>query len=92
MKEGMNFFYHLNIFNTLICQLSRMDVMHKDEDKVASLLYSLLESWDHLIISMWSNSINSIDYDIVVGALLSKEMRRRSTKETSIEEAMVSRG
>jgi hypothetical protein len=33
-----------------------------------------------------------IDYDTVVGALLSEEMRRRSSKETSTTEALVVKG
>ena len=57
-----------------------------------TLLCSLSESWDHLVTSMWFISTNVIDYDIVVGALLSEEMRRRSNKETSTTEAMVVRG
>jgi hypothetical protein len=41
---------------------------------------------------MWFSTTYSIDYDIVVGALFSEEMRRRSTKETSTVEEMVVRG
>jgi hypothetical protein len=41
---------------------------------------------------MWFSSTYDIDYDIVVGALLSEEMRKRSSKETSTTEAMVVRG
>jgi hypothetical protein len=38
---------------------------------------------------MWFSSTYSIDYDIVVGALLSGEMRKRSSKETSSKKSMV---
>jgi hypothetical protein len=41
---------------------------------------------------MWFSSTDSIDYDIFVGDLLSKEMRIISSKETSTTEAMVVRG
>jgi hypothetical protein len=41
---------------------------------------------------MWFISTNVIDYDIVVGALLSEEMWRISIKETSTKEVMVFRG
>jgi hypothetical protein len=50
---------------------------------------SFPDSWDHLVTIMWFSSTYAIDYDIVVGALLSKEMRKRSNKETSTTEAMV---
>jgi hypothetical protein len=89
MTEGTTIVDHLIVFNTLICQLSSMEVKYKDEDKKVTLLCSLSESWDHMVTSMWSISIDSIDYDIVVGALSSKEMRRISSKETLTIEAMV---
>ena len=92
MKEGTKIVDHLNVFNTLICQLSSMDITYKDEDKAVTLLCLFPESWDHLVTTMWFSSTNSIDYDIVLGALLSKEMRRRSNKETSTTEEMVVRG
>jgi hypothetical protein len=83
MKEGTKIIDHLNVFNTLICQLSSMDVTYEDEDKVVMLLFLFPESWDHLVTTMWFSSTDAIDYDIVVGALLTEEMRRRSSKETS---------
>jgi hypothetical protein len=56
MKEGTKIVDHLNVFNTLICQLSSMDVTYEDEDKSVTLLCSLSESWDHLVTSMWFSS------------------------------------
>ena len=44
MKKGIKIVDHLNVFNTLICQLGSMDVKLKDEDKIVTLLCSLLES------------------------------------------------
>ena len=83
MKAGMEIVDHLNVFNTLICQLSSMDVTYEDDDKVVTLPCSLSKSWDHLVRSMWFSSTNFIDYDTVVEALLSEEIRKRSNKETS---------
>jgi hypothetical protein len=80
MKEGTKIVDHLNVFNTLICQLSSMDVMYEYEDKEVTLVCSLLESWDHLVTTMWFSSTDSIDYETVVGALLSEEMRKISSK------------
>jgi hypothetical protein len=56
------------------------------------LLCSFPESWDHLVTTVCFNTTYAIDYDIVVGALFSEDMRKRSSKETSIVEAMVVRG
>jgi hypothetical protein len=92
MKEGTKIVDHLNIFNTLICQLTAMEVKFEDEDKEITLLCSLPESWDHLVTTVWFNTIDAIDYETVVGALLCEEMRKKSNKETSTEEAMVVRG
>ena len=76
MKEGTKIVDHWNVFNTLIFQLSSMDVAYEDEDKEVTLLCSLTESWDHLVTTMWFSSKDAIDYDTVVGFLLSEEMRR----------------
>ena len=44
MKEGTKFVDHLNTFNTLIFQLTSMEVKFEDEDKAIKLLCSLPES------------------------------------------------
>ena len=92
MKEGTKIIDHLNVFNTLICQLTSMEVKFEDEDKEVMPLCLFPESRDHLVTTVWFNTTNAIDYDNVVGALLSEEMRRRSSKETSTTKAMVVRG
>jgi hypothetical protein len=80
MKEGMKIIDHLNVFNTLICQLTNMEIKFEDEDKAVRLLCLLPESWDHLVTTMWFNTTDTIDYEIVVGALLSEETRKRFSK------------
>jgi hypothetical protein len=80
MKEGMEIVDHFNVFNTLICQLTNMEVKFEDEDKEIMLLCSFPESWDHMVTTVWFNKTNGIDYDIVVGDLLSKEIRKTSGK------------
>jgi hypothetical protein len=51
MKEGTKIVDHLNVFNTLICQLASMDIKI-EEYKAMTLLCLLLESWDHLVTSI----------------------------------------
>ena len=92
MKEGTKVVDHLNTFNTLIVQLTSMEVKFEDEDKAITLLCSLPESWDNLVTSIIFSSTDLLDYDYVVGALLAEEMRRKSSKETSTSEAMLIRG
>jgi hypothetical protein len=83
MKEGTKITDHLNVFNTLVFQLSSIQVKYEDEDKEVKLLCSLLESWGHLFTSICFSTKDTIDYDTFVGVMLSEEMRRRSSKETS---------
>jgi hypothetical protein len=92
MKEGTKVADHLNTFNTLIVQLTSMEVKFEDEDKAITLLCSLPESWDNLVTSISFSSTKVLDYDSVVGALLAEEMKRKSSKETSTSEVMMVRG
>ena len=92
MKEGSNVAEHLNVFNTLICQLTDMEVKIQEEDKAITLLCSLPESWDHFVTSISFSSADSLKFESVVGALLSQEVRRKSSTDTTASEAMVARG
>jgi hypothetical protein len=92
MKEGTKFVDHLNTFNTLIVQLTSMQVKFEYEDKAITLLCSFPESWDNLVTSISFSLADVLDYDSVVGALLDEQMRRKYSKETSTSEAMLIRG
>jgi len=46
LNEGIKIVDHFNVFNTLICQLTGMDVKIDEEDKGVTLLCLLSESWD----------------------------------------------
>ena len=75
MKDGDSVTEHLNAFNTVVSQLSSVDIKISDEDKCISLLCSLPDSWDNLVIAIGSNT-NTLNFDDIVSALLSEEMRR----------------
>ena len=77
MKDGDSVTEHLNAFNTVVSHLSSVDIKISDEDKCISLLCSLPELWDSLVIAIGSNTTTLNFYDIV-SALLSKEMRSRN--------------
>jgi hypothetical protein len=48
MTEGKKIVDHLNVFNTLICQLSSMEVKYEDEDNDSyTTMFMLPKSWDH---------------------------------------------
>jgi hypothetical protein len=47
---------HLNAFNTIISQLSFVDIKITEEEKCISLLCSFSDSWDSLVMDIGSNS------------------------------------
>ena len=77
MKDGDSVTEHLNAFNTVVSQLSFVDIKISDEDKCISLLCSLVDSWDNLVIAIGSNT-TTLNFDDIVSALLSEETRWRN--------------
>jgi hypothetical protein len=69
-----------------------MGVKFESKDKAITLLCSLPESWDHFVTSISFSSTESIEFDVIVGDLLSEETRKKSNLGASTSEAMVIRG
>ena len=65
---------NLNAFNTVVSQLASIDIKILDEDKCVSLLCSLPNSWDILVIAIGSNVI-ALQFDETISSLLTEEMR-----------------
>jgi hypothetical protein len=74
MRDGDSVAENLNSFNTVVSQLVFVDTNISDEDKCISLLCSLLDSWDSMVVSLGSNT-TALKFDEVVSSLLSEEMR-----------------
>ena len=74
MKDGDSMTEHLNAFNTMVSQLASVDIKISDEDKCISLLCSLPDSWDSLVIAISSNETAS-QFDAIVSSLPMEEMR-----------------
>jgi hypothetical protein len=85
MSEGGSIVDHLNEFNTVTNQLSSVKVDFDDEVGALLILCSLPESWNGLVmvVSNYVSGSNTLKFDDVVGVILSEEMRRKSTGETS---------
>jgi hypothetical protein len=77
MSEGSLVNENINVFNTIIIQLSSMDIKIIEEEKCISLLCSLSNSWDRLVVAIGINTTNRVLKD-VVASLLSEEMRRKN--------------
>ena len=90
MKDGDSVTEHLNAFNTVVSQLLSVDIKISDEDKCISLLCSLPNSWDSLVIAIGSNA-TALQFDEIVSALLMEEMRRKNM-ESQNGDALFVRG
>jgi hypothetical protein len=77
MRYGDSVVEHLNAFNTVVSQLVSIEIKISNEDKCISLLCSLPNSWDSLVVSIGSNK-TALKFDEVVSSLLSEEMRRKN--------------
>jgi hypothetical protein len=85
ISEGGSVADHLNDFNSVTNQLSFVKVDFDDEFRALLILCSLPESWNGLVMVV-SNSVsssNTFKFDDVFGVILSEEMQRKSTGETS---------
>jgi hypothetical protein len=70
MSEGSSVTEHLNVFNTIISQLSSVDIKINEEEKCISLLCYLPESWDSLVMAIGSNKLTLTLEDVVACLLL----------------------
>ena len=67
---------HLNAFNTVVSQLASID-KNSNEDKCISLLCSLTNSSDSLVIAIGSNA-TALHFDEIVSSLITEEMRQKN--------------
>jgi hypothetical protein len=74
MRDGDSVIENMNAFNTLVIQLLFFEIKILDEDKCINLLFSLLDSWDSMVVAIGSNK-TTFSFDDVVSSLLSEYMR-----------------
>eukprot|EP00253_Pinus_taeda_P017618 PITA_17618 len=78
MKDGNSVTENLNAFNIVVIQLAPIDIKISDEDKcIISLLCSLPDSWDSLVIAIGSNA-TTLHFDEIVSSLLTEKMRQKN--------------
>jgi len=59
MKDGDLVIEHPNAFNIMVSQLLSIDIKISYEDKCISLLCSLLDLWDSLVVAIGRNATTS---------------------------------
>jgi hypothetical protein len=74
MRYGDSVTEHLDAFNTMVSQFLSVEIKISDEDKCISLLFSLPDSWDSMVVVIGNNT-TTLSFNDVVSSLLSEEMR-----------------
>jgi hypothetical protein len=87
MSDGSSVTENLNVFNTVLRQLSFVDINITDEEKCINLLCPFPDSWDSLVMAIGSNTTTLVLEDMV-DSLLYKEMKRnmQGTRSIILEE------
>jgi hypothetical protein len=75
LEDGDFVTEHLNAFNTLVSQLVSVNITIAEVDKCITLLCSLRDSWDNLVVAIGSTTQSTLKYEDVVSSLLSGYMR-----------------
>ena len=77
MNEEDSITNHLNTLNTVTNLLLFVDIKITEEEKCISLLCSLTNSWDILVMAIGRNT-TTLNIDDVFASLFSEEMRRKN--------------
>ena len=74
MDENDTVTEHLNVYNTMVSQVTSVGIKMAEEDKCITLLCSFPDSWDNLIVAIDSVIQATLKFDEIVPSLLSEEM------------------
>jgi hypothetical protein len=61
---------HINSFNTLVIQRVFIEVNMEEEDKWFTLLCSLTNSWDNLVVVIDNSTQSTLKFEDVVASFL----------------------
>ena len=67
MDENDTVIEHMNAYNSLVSHITSVGIKIIEEDKCITLLCSLPDSWDNLIVAIGS----ALKFDEIVSSLLS---------------------
>ena len=80
---------HMNVYNTLVSQITYVGIKLVEEDKCITLLCYFPYSWDNLIVAIGSASQATLKFDEIVSSLLSEEMRQKTMDNHSMDSLSV---
>lgn len=81
MQKGSDLQQHVNAFNQIVNDLTRLNVKVEDEDKACILLCSLPSSYKHLVITLTYEK-DSIILEMIHVALMSHSQQRQNVVES----------
>ena len=91
MAEGSALDQNINVFNQIIGDMNRVDVMFKEENMALILLNSLPESYDNLVTTlMWGKE--TLELEEIIGALLAFNQRKKANDGSSQGEGLMAKG
>ena len=85
MDENDTVTKNLNVYNTLVSQITSVGIKMVEEDKCITLLCSLSDSWDNLIVAIGSSSQATLKFDETVSSLQSEDMRMKTMDSHSMD-------
>ncbi|KAL5544596.1 hypothetical protein UlMin_008380 [Ulmus minor] len=91
MTEGRDLQGHIDDFNKLVMDLENIGVEYEDEDKALVLLHSLPKSYEHFV-DILQHGRETISLEDVVGALKSKEQKRKSEMGEHTGDGLIVKG
>ena len=89
MDENDTVIEHLNVYNTPVSQITYIGIKMDEEDKCITLLCSLSDPWDNLIVAIGSSRQATLKFDEIVSSLLSEEMRWKTMDNNSMDSLSV---
>jgi hypothetical protein len=88
MSNGSLVTENLNAFNTILSQLSSVDIKITEQEKCISLLCSFPDSWDRLFMDIGSNT-TKLELEYVVANMFLEEMRINNMKGSTKHDLVV---
>ena len=70
--------FGVDTFNKSV-STSTVDIKMEEEDKCITLLCSLPDSWDNLVVAIGSSTKSALKFEDIVSSLLSEEMTMTMT-------------